>query len=94
MQAYVAQRAGFGLGRFSKRVQRVSVRFEPVRRVGESMAGIRCRIKVVVTPMQSVLAEATSRTARSAFGDAIRASSRAVRHLRERRRRISRKRRD
>jgi hypothetical protein len=52
------------------------------------MAGVRCRIKIVLSPLQSVLAEATARTARLAFGDAIQASSRAVRHLRERRRRI------
>lgn len=89
---YVQSRAGFRLGRFARPIERVSVRFDRVRSVGASAPSIRCRIKVVVSRLQSVVAEGTARTAEVAFGDALDASSRWVNHLRERRRRLMRRR--
>jgi ribosome-associated translation inhibitor RaiA len=89
---YVQSRAGFRLGRFARPIERVSVRFDRVRSVGTSAPSIRCRIKVVVSRLQSVVAEGTARTAEVAFGAALDASSRWVNHLRERRRRRMRRR--
>lgn len=85
MREYVHTRAGFRLGRFARKIERVSVRFDQVRRIGEASPAVRCRIKVVVSRLQSVVAEATAPTARAAFGDAIAASARWVKHLQKRR---------
>lgn len=90
---YVQSRAGFRLGRFARPIERVSVRFDRVRSIGTSAPSVRCRIKVVVSRLQSVVAEGTARTAEVAFGEALDASSRWVNHLRERRRRLIRRRR-
>jgi ribosome-associated translation inhibitor RaiA len=90
---YIQSRAGFRLSRFARPIERVSVRFDRVRSVEGSAPSIRCRIKVVVSRMQSVLAEGTAKTAEVAFGDALDASSRWVNHVRERRRRKMRRRR-
>jgi len=90
---YVQSRAGFRLSRFAGPIERVSVRFDRVRSIGSSAPSIRCRIKVVVSRLQSVVAEGTARNAEVAFGDALDASSRWVNHLRERRRRLIRRRR-
>jgi hypothetical protein len=79
------------LSRFAGPIERVSVRFDRVRSIG-SAPSIRCRIKVVVSRLQSVLAEGTARNAEVAFGQALDASSRWVNHLRERRRRLIRRR--
>jgi ribosome-associated translation inhibitor RaiA len=88
---YIQSRAGFRLSRFAGPIERVSVRFDRVRSIG-SAPSIRCRIKVVVSRLQSVLAEGTARNAEVAFGQALDASSRWVNHLRERRRRLIRRR--
>ncbi|HEY5547773.1 MAG TPA: HPF/RaiA family ribosome-associated protein [Gemmatimonadaceae bacterium] len=92
MRDYVQSRAGFRLSRFARPIERVSVRFDRVRSIDASAPSIRCRIKVVVSRMQSVVAEATARTVTVAFGDALDASARWVNHLRERRRRRIRRR--
>lgn len=89
---YVQSRAGFRLSRFARPIERVSVRFDRVRSIGTSAPSIRCRIKVVVSRLQSVLVEATARTVELAFGDALNASSRWVNHLQERRRKVRRRR--
>jgi hypothetical protein len=89
---YIESRAGFRLSRFARPIERVSVRFDRVRSVGASAPSIRCRIKVVVSRHQSVVVEGTARTGDVAFGDALDASSRWVNHLRERRRRVIRRR--
>ena len=68
------------------------VRFDRVRSVGASAPSIRCRIKVVVSRLQSVVVEGNAHTVGVAFGDALDASSRWVNHLRERRRRVIRRR--
>jgi len=91
LRAWVQTRAGFRLGRFARRIERVSVRFDHVRWVTESSPAVRCRIKVVVSRLQTVTAEATARTERQAFNDAIAASARWVQHLQERRTRLRRK---
>ena len=92
LRDYVQSRAGFRLSRFARPIERVSVRFDRVRGTGTSTPSIRCRIKVVVSRLQSVVAEGTARTARLAFSEALDASSRWVNHLRERRRRLIRRR--
>jgi ribosome-associated translation inhibitor RaiA len=92
MREYVQSRAGFRLGRFARGIERVSVRFDRVRSVDASAPSIRCRIKVVVSRFQSVVAEGTARKVDKAFGDALDASARWVNHLRERRRRVQRRR--
>ena len=89
---YIESRAGFRLSRFARPIERVSVRFDRVRSVVGSAPSIRCRIKVVVSRLQSVVAEGTARTVEVAFGDALDASARWVNHLRERRRRLIRRR--
>lgn len=89
---YIQTRAGFRLSRFARPIERVSVRFDSVRSIGASAPSIRCRIKVVVSRLQSVVAEGTARTATAAFSDALDASARWVNHLRERRRRLTRRR--
>jgi ribosome-associated translation inhibitor RaiA len=91
MREYVQSRAGFRLGRFARKIERVSVRFDHARRIGDSSPAVRCRIKVVVSRLQNVVAEATAPSARQAFGDAITASARWVKHLQERRTRLRRK---
>ena len=90
MREYIQARAGFQLGRFARSIERVSVRFDRVRRNGDSSPAVRCRIKVVVSRLQSVVAEATALSARQAFGDAVAASARWVQHLHERRTRLRR----
>lgn len=92
MRDFIQSRAGFRLGRFARRIERVSVRFDRARSVSASAPSIRCRIKVVVSRLQSVVSEATARTVEVAFGDALDASSRWVNHLQERRRRVVRRR--
>lgn len=92
MRDYVQSRAGFRLSRFARHIERVSVRFDRVRSIDTSAPSVRCRIKVVVSRQQSVVAEATARTVEVAFGDALDASARWVQHLRERRRRLMRRR--
>ena len=89
---YIESRAGFRLSRFARPIERVSVRFDRVRSVGASAPSIRCRIKIVVSRLQSVVVEGTARTVEMAFGDALDAGSRWVNHLRERRRRQMRRR--
>lgn len=89
---YIESRAGFRLSRFARPIERVSVRFDRVRSAGTSAPSIRCRIKIVVSRLQSVVVEGTARTVEAAFGDALDASSRWVNHLRERRRRQIRRR--
>ena len=93
MRAYIQSRTGFRLSRFARPIERVSVRFDRARSVGASAPAVRCRVKVVMSRMQSVVAEGTARSAEQAFGDALDASSRWVNHLRERRRRQMRRRR-
>jgi hypothetical protein len=89
---YIESRAGFQLSRFARPIERVSVRFDRVRSVGTSAPSIRCRIKIVVSRLQSVVVEGTARTVEVAFGDALDAGSRWVNHLRERRVRLMRRR--
>jgi hypothetical protein len=91
MRDYVHARAGFRLGPFARSIERVSVRFDRVRRIGDASPAVRCRIKVVVSRLQSVVAEATAATARQAFGDAVSASGRWLKHLQQRRTRQRRK---
>lgn len=91
LRAWVQGRAGFRLGRFARRIERVSVRFDQVPRIAEASPAVRCRIKVVVSRLQSVTADATAPTERQAFSDAIAASARWVQHLQERRTRLQRK---
>jgi ribosome-associated translation inhibitor RaiA len=88
---YIEKRAGFRLSRFARPIEHVSVRFDRVRSDGSAPL-IRCRIKVVVSRLQSVVAEGTARTVEVAFGDALDASARWVNHLQERRRRLTRRR--
>jgi ribosome-associated translation inhibitor RaiA len=92
LRDYVQVRTGFKLGRFARPIERVSVRFDRARSVGNSAPAIRCRIKIVMSRLQSVLAEGTARTAEVAFGSALDAGARWVNHMRERRRRIVRRR--
>lgn len=89
---YVHSRAGFRLSRFARPIERVSVRFDRVRSIDASAPSIRCRIKVAVSRLQSVVAEATARTVEVAFVDALDASARWMNHLGERRRRLMRRR--
>jgi len=91
LRAWVQSRAGFRLGRFARRIERVSVRFDEVPRIREASPAVRCRIKVVVSRLQSITADATAPTARQAFTDAMAASARWVQHLQERRTRVRRK---
>jgi ribosome-associated translation inhibitor RaiA len=92
MREYVQTRAGFRLSRFARPIERVSVRFDRVRSIDGSAPSVRCRIKVVVSRLQSVMAEGTARTPTLAFNGALNASSRWVNHLRERRRKLTRRR--
>ena len=89
---YIEKRAGFRLSRFARPIERVSVRFDRVRSADGSAPSIRCRIKVVVSRLQSVVAEATARNVEVAFGEALDANARWVNHLQERRRRLTRRR--
>jgi hypothetical protein len=91
MKRYVQSRAGFRLAPLARDIDRVSVRFDRVRRIGTASPAVRCRIRVIVTRLQHVVAEATAPTAREAFGDAISATARWTKHLRRRRVRLRRK---
>jgi CBS domain-containing protein/ribosome-associated translation inhibitor RaiA len=84
-RAYVRQRLGLKLGKFATSIERVTVRVEDVNgpRGGVDQ---RCRIKVVLSGLPSVVVEHRSASLRGAINGALSAAERAVRRAVRRRR--------
>lgn len=82
---YVRRRLGEKLGRHAKSVERVSVR---LRDVNGPRGGVdvRCRIKVVLSGLPSVVVEQEAATFRPALTKALAGAERAVRRTLQRRR--------
>ena len=82
---YIRRRLGEKLGRHAKSVERVSVR---LRDINGPRGGVdvRCRIKVVLSGLPSVVAEQQAATFRPALTGALASAERAVRRTLQRRR--------
>jgi CBS domain-containing protein len=84
-RAYIRQRLGLKLGKFATSIERVTVRVEDVN---GPRGGIdqRCRIKVVLSRLPSVVVEHRAASLRDAINGALSGSERAVRRAVRRRR--------
>src|SRR5688572_13285109 len=82
---YIRRRLGEKLGRHARSVERVSVR---LRDINGPRGGVdvRCRIKVVVSGLPSVVVEQQAATFRPALTGALAGAERAVRRTLQRRR--------
>lgn len=82
---YIRRRLGEKLGRHARSVERVSVR---LRDINGPRGGVdvRCRIKVVLSGLPSVVVEQQSATFRPALTGALAGAERAVRRTLQRRR--------
>ena len=82
---YIRRRLGEKLGRHARSVERVSVR---LRDINGPRGGVdvRCRIKVVLSGLPSVLVEQQAATLRPALTAALAGAERAVRRTLQRRR--------
>ena len=80
---YIRRRLGEKLGRYAKSVERVSVR---LRDINGPRGGVdvRCRIKVVLSGLSSVLVENQAATFRPALTAALAGAERAVRRALQR----------
>lgn len=78
LRARVRDKLGRSLGKFARRIERVSVRF---RDVNGPRGGVDqlCRIKVVLGGLPSIVAEESASSARGAFDRAAGVAERAVR---------------
>lgn len=65
-------------GKYSMRIERITVRFDDVNGPRGGVDA-RCRIKVVIAHLESVVVEALAETAREAFDRAAASVGRAVR---------------
>lgn len=83
LRAYVAQRAGFKLGKFANAIERITVRFEDLNGPKKGAPADRCAIKVVISRHESVLVEVVEHDPRVAFDTAIDSTERAVRRALE-----------
>jgi ribosome-associated translation inhibitor RaiA len=83
LEAYIQQRIGSKLGKFSSHLGRVSVRFEQASGF-KGAPTIVCKIKTVVPHLGSVVVEAHHADKRAAFDEAADAHERAVRRLLDR----------
>lgn len=83
LRSYVRERLGFKLGKFAKRVERATVRFEDVNgpRGGVDIA---CRLKVVLSGLASVVVEDVAAGPYEAFDRAGDRVERAVRRTLDR----------
>jgi ribosome-associated translation inhibitor RaiA len=81
---YLRRKLGRKLGKFSSAVQRTSVRVEDVN---GPRGGVdkRCRIKVVLTGLPSVLIEERHHSLQAALDGALARAERAVRQTTQRR---------
>lgn len=78
-KAYVRQKLGRKLGKFARRVERASVRVDDVN---GPRGGVdkRCRIKVVLSGLPSVVVEHCHESLRAVLDGALKRVERAVRH--------------
>jgi hypothetical protein len=81
----VARKLGMKLGKFGSSIERVSVRLTDVN---GPRGGVdkRCRVKVVLSGLPSVVVERHHATAKAAIAAALRATDEAVRRVVGRRR--------
>jgi ribosome-associated translation inhibitor RaiA len=82
---YARRRLGFKLGKFAPRIERVSVRFADVNGPRGGVDTV-CRVKVVLSGLDSVLYETRAGDMRSAVDGASDGVARAVRRALEHRR--------
>jgi hypothetical protein len=84
-RAYIRRKLGMKLGKFGADIERISVRVEDVNgpRGGVDQ---RCRIKVVLRGLPSVLVESVQDSAQVAIDDSINAARQAVQSALQRRR--------
>lgn len=84
-RAYIARKLGMKLGKFATSIERVSVR---VSDVNGPRGGVdqRCRVKVVLIGLPSVVVERRHATTEAAIDTALRAAEDAVRRAVGRRR--------
>lgn len=86
-RVYIRRRLGEMLGKYAASVERVTVR---LRDVNGPRGGVdlRCRIKVVLSDLPSVVVEQHATTVRPAFTKALSGIERAVRRTVQRRRMV------
>ena len=84
-RGYVARKLGMKLGKFATSIERVSVR---VTDVNGPRGGVdqRCRVKVVLSGLPSVIVERRHATKEAAIDTALRATEESVRRVVGRRR--------
>lgn len=84
-RALIRRRLRRRLGKFSRSIERVSIR---VTDVNGPRGGVdrRCRVKVVLSRLPSVVVEGQSTSVETAVGDALAGAERAVRRTLQRRR--------
>lgn len=91
LREYIHQRAGFKLGKFATRIDRISVRLEDINGP-KGGPDSRCAVKVVLSRHESIVVEVVEADYRLAFDRAIDTSERAVRRALERVRAVARRR--
>ena len=84
-RAYVGRKLGMKLGKFASSIERISVR---VTDVNGPRGGVdqRCRVKVVLSGLPSVVVERRHANVEAAINTALRATEEAVRRVVGRRR--------
>jgi hypothetical protein len=84
-RAYIARKLGMKLGKFATSIERVTVR---VADVNGPRGGVdqRCRVKVVLSGLPSVIVERSHATKEVAIDTALRATEESVRRVVGRRR--------
>ena len=84
-RAYIARKLGMKLGKFATSIERVSV---PVTDVNGPRGGVdqRCRVKVVLIGLPTVIVERRHATKEAAIDTALRATEESVRRVVVRRR--------
>lgn len=84
-RAYIARKLGMKLGKFATSIERVSVR---ITDVNGPRGGVdqRCRVKVVLSGLPSVIVERRHATKEAAIDTALRATEESVRRVLGRRR--------
>jgi ribosome-associated translation inhibitor RaiA len=87
---HVRGRAGFHLGKLAHSIERVTVRLHHISGPKGAPA-FRCRVKLVLPGLETVVIEAVERAPHDAFDRAIDVAERAVRRALARRRRRARR---
>ena len=83
LRDYIATRAGFKLGKFAGRIDRITVRLEDVSGPIGAPA-CRCAVKIVLARHESILVQIVDPVPRAAFDLAIASTQVAVRRALER----------